>query len=149
MNRPSTKTKTKNPLIKWVLIIAGTILLGLGVVGIFLPILPTTPFLLLAAACYARSSQRFYDWLIQSKWFGSYIKNYREGKGVPIKIKGFTITLLWITILVSIIFILSVYWMKILLIVIAMGVSLHILTIKTYKQKNNAEGISIDTRQSL
>ncbi len=125
-----------NQLIRWVLIAAGTIFLGLGIFGIFLPILPTTPFLLLAAACYARSSKRFYDWLINNKWFGSYIKNYREGKGVPLKVKVYTISLLWITILFSAFFIISIFWIRVVLIFIAVGVTIHILTIKTYRQKN-------------
>jgi uncharacterized membrane protein YbaN (DUF454 family) len=124
-----------NRFFRYLLIIAGTIFLGLGIIGIFLPILPTTPFLLLAAACYARSSKRFYDWLLNNKWFGSYIKNYREGKGVPLKVKVYTISLLWITILFSAFFIISIFWMRVLLILIAVGVTVHILTIKTYKQK--------------
>ena len=73
-----------NKFFRYLLIISGTIFLGFGIVGIFLPILPTTPFLLLSAACYARSSQRFYYWLMNNKWFGNYIKNYNEGRGVPL-----------------------------------------------------------------
>ena len=126
-----------NKFFRYLLIIAGTIFLGCGIIGIFLPILPTTPFLLLAAACYARSSKRFYDWLMNNKWFGTYIKNYREGRGVPLKFKIFTISLLWITILVSVFFVINNYWVKIILILIAIGVTIHILTIKTYKQKRS------------
>ena len=73
-----------NKFFRFLLIIAGTIFLVFGIIGIFLPILPTTPFLLLAAACYARSSKRFYNWLMNNKWFGNYIKNYNEGRGVPL-----------------------------------------------------------------
>ena len=124
-----------NRFFRYLLISAGTIFLGFGIIGIFLPILPTTPFLLLAAACYARSSKRFYDWLMNNKWFGTYIKNYREGRGVPLKFKIFTISLLWITILVSVFFVINNYWVKIILILIAIGVTIHILTIKTYKKK--------------
>ena len=126
---------TLNQLFKWILMIAGTISVGLGILGIFLPILPTTPFLLLAAACYARSSKRFYDWLITNKLFGSYIKNYRDGKGVPLKVKIFTISFLWITIMFSVFFIIQIYWVRILLFFIAIGVTIHILTIKTYSQE--------------
>ena len=124
-----------NRFFRYLLIIAGTIFLGFGIIGIFLPVLPTTPFLLLTAACYARSSKRFYDWLMNNKWFGTYIKNYREGRGVPLKFKIFTISLLWITILVSVFFVINNYWVKIILILIAIGVTIHILTIKTYKKK--------------
>ena len=126
-----------NRFFRYLLISTGTIFLGFGIIGIFLPILPTTPFLLLAAACYARSSKRFYDWLMNNKWFGTYIKNYREGRGVPLKFKIFTISLLWITILVSVFFVINNYWVKIILILIAIGVTIHILTIKTYKQKRS------------
>jgi len=127
------KNKKLNQLIKWILIISGTIFLGFGVIGIFLPILPTTPFLLLAAACYARSSQRFYNWLMNNKWFGNYIKNYREGRGIPLKFKIFTITLLWLTILTSIYLVINNFLIEIVLIIIAIGVTIHIITIKTYK----------------
>ena len=129
------RDKTSNHFFKWVLIIAGTIFLGLGIIGIFLPILPTTPFLLLAAACYARSSQRFYNWLMNNKLFGNYIKNYHEGMGIPLKFKIFTISLLWVTILTSSYFIINNFWIEIVLIMIAIGVTIHIISIKTYKSK--------------
>ena len=74
----------------------------LGIIGIFLPIVPTTPFLLLAAACYARGSERLYNWLMTNKVFGQYIGNYREGKGIPLKVKILSISFLWVAIAVSI-----------------------------------------------
>ncbi|MCD6598010.1 MAG: YbaN family protein [Bacteroidales bacterium] len=114
-----------------VLIIAGTIFVGLGVLGIFLPLLPTTPFLLLAAACYARSSERFYNWLLNNKWFGRYIKNYREGKGIPLKVKVLSISLLWITIIFSAAFIVHNVFIRVILIIIAIGVTIHIRSIRT------------------
>jgi uncharacterized membrane protein YbaN (DUF454 family) len=126
-----------NQLFKWILIIAGTIFLGFGIIGIFLPIAPTTPFLLLSAACYARSSKRFYTWLMNNKWFGNYIKNYCEGRGIPLKFKIFTISLLWITILFSIYYVIDNFWVEVILIIIAFGVTIHILTIKTFKQKRS------------
>lgn len=133
MNRKFGKSdKTSNKLFKWILIVAGTIFVGVGIIGIFLPILPTTPFLLLGAACYARGSKRFYNRLINNRWFGSYIKNYQEGKGVPLKVKLFTISLLLITILFSVFFVIQNCWIKIILLLIAFVVTIHILTIKTY-----------------
>jgi len=128
--------RSSNKLIRCFLIVGGTIFLGLGTIGIFLPVLPTTPFLLLAAACYARSSKRFYDWLLSNKWFGSYIKNYREGKGIPLKVKVYTISLLWVTILFSAFFVISIFWVRVVLILIAVGVTIHVLTIKTYRPKD-------------
>jgi len=116
------------------LTIAGTLLVGLGVLGIFMPVLPTTPFLLLAAACYARSSQRFYDRLLSNRWFGNYIRNYQQGKGVPLKVKVLTIALLWITIGCSVVFAVQVFLVKLILILIAVGVSIHVLSIRTLRQ---------------
>jgi len=129
------KNKKLNQLLRAILITSGTIFLGLGLVGIFIPILPTTPFLLLAAACYARSSQRFYNWLMNNRWFGSYIKNYRDGRGIPLKFKILTISLLWLTIITSIYFVINNFLIEIILIIIAIGVTIHVLTIKTYRHK--------------
>jgi len=126
--------KTSSRLIRGLLIIAGTLFVGLGVLGIFIPLLPTTPFLLLAAACYAKSSERFYHWLLNNKWFGNYIKNYREKKGVPLKVKLSSISLLWITILFSVVFIVDILLFRIILILIAAGVTIHILYIRTLRR---------------
>ena len=121
-------------LLKGILVGSGTFFLVLGIIGIFIPILPTTPFVLLAAACYARGSTKFYNWLINNKWLGEYIKNYREGRGIPLTVKIITIILLWITIIFSTIIIVSNYFIQIILIIIAIGVTIHILTIKTIKK---------------
>ena len=128
------RSVTSSRLVRGLLISAGTLFVGLGVLGIFLPLLPTTPFLLLAAACYARSSKRFYDWLLNNKWFGSYIKNYREKKGIPSRVKITTISLLWITIAISAVFATDNLLVRIILIVIAICVTTHILSIRTIKQ---------------
>lgn len=118
-------------LLKAFLIVIGFIAVGLGILGMFLPILPTTPFLLLAAACFAKSSNRFYHWLLNNKWFGSYIKNYREGKGIPLKIKIMALGFLWSTILLSTIFFLDNIYVRIVLLLIALAVTIHISLIKT------------------
>jgi uncharacterized membrane protein YbaN (DUF454 family) len=121
-------------LLRWLLSLLGTFSLGLGIIGIFLPILPTTPFLLLAAACYARSSKRFYDWLLSNRWFGAYIRNYREGRGLPLGIKIFTISFLWMTILFSGFLLTNILWVQLVLLAVALGVSIHVLTIKTLRK---------------
>lgn len=113
------------------LIGAGTLSTGLGIIGIFVPILPTTPFLLLAAACYMRSSERFYQWLINNRILGAYVRNYIEDKGMPVKIKMFTILLLWLTIALTIVFGVQNIVIKIVLICIAVGVTAHIALIKS------------------
>jgi uncharacterized membrane protein YbaN (DUF454 family) len=119
--------------IRWLLITAGTISLSLGIIGIIVPVLPTTPFLLLTAACYAGSSQRFYDWLLNNKYLGTYIKNYREKKGIPIKVKIFAIVLLWCTISLSIILTSLDLIVTSILLIVAIGVTTHILCLKTIK----------------
>ena len=83
---------------KSVWIFSGTVCVGLGVLGAFLPVLPTTPFLLLAAFCYGRGSIRFYHWLVYHSWVGSYIRNYQSGRGISLKQKALTTLLLWLTI---------------------------------------------------
>ena len=77
----------KNKLIRFLWILLGSLFVGIGYLGIFVPGLPTTIFLILAAGCYIRSSQRLYNWLINNKLFGQYIKDYYEGKGMPLKSK--------------------------------------------------------------
>lgn len=121
-------------LIKVILVAAGSIFVVLGVAGIFLPLLPTTPFLLLAAICYVRSSQKLYDKLINNKLLGSYIKNYLNGGGIPLRSKIISISLLWLTIGYSVIFLMQVFWLKLILLLIAAGVTTHILWIKTSRE---------------
>ena len=127
--------KRLNPLQKSLYITAGSVSLALGILGIPLPLLPTTPFLLLSAWCYARSSQRFYCWLLNHRYFGEYIRDYREKGGVKKKVKVAAIALLWITISISAIFAVSLWWVRLLLFCIAIGVSLHILSLKTIKKQ--------------
>ncbi len=117
---------------KQLLIVAGTASLIAGIVGIFIPILPTTPFLLLAAACYIRSSERFYRSLLNNRWVGGYIRDYIHGKGMPLKIKVITLLVLWITISISA-FLVAHIIVRIILLLVAIGVSIHIMLIKTKK----------------
>jgi uncharacterized protein len=109
----------------------GSLLLGMA--GIPLPLLPTTPFLLLSAWLFARSSKRFYLWLINHKYFGSYIRNYREKGGVTKKVKIVSVSMLWITIIASAIYAVTFWWVRIILFLIAIGVSIHILSLKTIR----------------
>jgi len=134
---PNGDNKKSNQIIRAILLITGTISLIIGIVGIFIPLLPTTPFLLITAACYARGSDRFYNWLLCNKLFGNYIKNYREGKGVALNIKIISLSLLWTTILFSAVFVVSALLIKIILITIAIAVTIHILTIKSIKKSKS------------
>ncbi len=110
-------------------IFAGSLSLGVGIIGIFLPLLPTTPLLLLAAACYAKGSKRMHDWLLNNRWFGKYIKAYKEKKRIPVKTKAVSITFLWATLGYSILFVVSILIIRLLLLAIGVGVTLHILMI--------------------
>lgn len=122
-------------IIKATLIACGCISLLLGALGIFVPLLPTTPFVLLAAACFSRSSEKFYNKLLQNKWLGLYVKNYMEGKGIPIKAKVLSLLILWATIGYLSFFLLSVLWVRILIIIVAMAVTVHVLSVKTFQSK--------------
>jgi uncharacterized protein len=126
----------KKPLdcrLKVILVIGGTISLSFGIVGIVLPVLPTTPFLLLSAVCYARSSPRFYSWLLNNRYLGIYIKNYLEKKGIRLKIKIVALTWLWITIITSIILISPDVIIEVILVIIAAVVTAHVLSLKTIR----------------
>ena len=118
---------------KHIFIIAGTLCVILGVLGIFLPVLPTTPFLLLAAACYFRGSDRFYHWLMSNRILGTYIRNYLEGKGMPMRSKIITLLLLWLTIGLTIAFGIQNIFIRIILVIIALGVTIYISRLKTRK----------------
>lgn len=130
--------KTKK-CVKRLIFLGGFISLILGIIGIVLPILPTTPFLLLASAAFAKSSERFHKWLLNNKILGAYIKNYREGKGLPLKIKLITISFLWITIIISILLLMKLFWVQIVLICIAIAVSIHISLIKPKLLEENKQ----------
>jgi len=120
-----------NPLVKLMLIILGSLFVVLGIIGIILPVMPTTPFLLMAAAFYARSSAKLYHWLMHNRWFGNYIRNYREGHGIPLRAKIFAISMLWLSIGSSVIFAIENHYIRIFLIIVAIGVTAHLVAIKT------------------
>jgi uncharacterized membrane protein YbaN (DUF454 family) len=126
------KRKTGISRLKKILLITfGSIFLVLGVIGIFLPLLPTTPFLLLTAACYAKSSKRLLRKMLSNRLVGKYIADYQQNKGIRKSIKIYVLTLLWTTIALSIVFFADAVWLKILLVCVAVGVTIHISTFKT------------------
>ena len=116
---------------KWLFIAAGTGCVGVGAFGIVVPVLPTTPFLLLAAFFYARSSQRFHDSLLSNRVVGSYIRNYVEGRGMTPRSKVATLILLWLGIALTVAFATDIFALRLILLLIAAGVTVHILTLKT------------------
>lgn len=135
-NKVKSKDMIKKTFQNKLIFMGGTITLILGIVGIFLPILPTTPFLLVSAAAYAKSSSRFHHWLLHNKILGSYIRNYREGLGMPIKVKIFTLSFLWLMILIATLMV-PILWVQIILLIIALAVTIHIMLIRPKKEHKN------------
>lgn len=127
---------SKNKLKRGLFITIGFIMVGIGTLGIFLPVLPSTVFFLMAAYLFARSSEKFYIWLHENKLFGRQLKNYREGRGMSMKTKVVLIVLLWISILISVLFAVENYILKFILIVILFGVTFYLVRLKTGPAKN-------------
>jgi uncharacterized membrane protein YbaN (DUF454 family) len=116
----------RNLVIRYILFTIGWISFVLGVIGILLPVLPTTPFLLLSAACFLRSSPRFYTWLTEHRWWGKYIRYYLNGEGIPRRIKILITTMLWITILSSALLFVKIHWLSAIMISVATIISIYI-----------------------
>lgn len=131
---PAVKPK-RNRILRGFLMIAGTISLVFAAIGVVLPLIPTTPLLLLAVACYCRSSERMYSWLLNNRMFGEYIRNYKEGRGIPLKTKATALAILWLTIGASTLLFVPILIIQIALLVVAVAVTVHILRIPTYRKK--------------
>lgn len=121
--------------VKSVYIIFGSLSLALGIVGIFIPLLPTTPLLLLAAALYFRSSPQLYEWLLNHPKLGTYIRNFREYNAIPLRAKIVSITLLWLTIGYCVVAVIEPLWIRIALALLASAITIHILSFKTLKKQ--------------
>jgi uncharacterized protein len=111
--------------------LAGGISVGVGVLGVFLPLLPTVPLFLLAGFCYWRGSPRFYNRLISFGSLGRLIDNFQKGKGLPLKTKRGAIVFMWLSMATSMIFFLSSTTVRLVLLLIGIVVTLYILRIKT------------------
>ncbi|HIZ88063.1 MAG TPA: YbaN family protein [Candidatus Coprenecus pullistercoris] len=116
----------------YLLIVLGAVSLGFGVAGMFLPVLPTTPFLLLTAWCWLKGSPRLHAWLMSQPKLGPYIRDFQEHKCISRKVKTISVITLWLTITLSIVLVHQL-WLRILLAIIAIGVTWHILSFKTKK----------------
>ena len=104
----------ENRVLRILLICAGFISVILGIIGAALPVLPTTPFLILAAICFSYSSEKFFNKIISNKYFGKNVKDYLEGRGIPLKAKVAAVSVLWLSIGLSTYFI-DILWVRILL----------------------------------
>lgn len=128
-------------VMKALLVACGTLCVVLGVLGIFLPLLPTTVFLLMAAACYARSSERFYQKLVGSRWLGSYIRNHREGRGMRRRDKAITLVMLWAGIGATMIWTAESLWLRVLLLAIAAGVTAHVVRLPAFRLTSDTPAV--------
>ena len=127
------------------LIIVGCVSLVLGILGMFLPLLPTTPFLLLSAAAWVKASPALYQWLLNHKVFGEYIRNFREHRAIPLRAKIVSVSLVWLTIGYCIFVVVDEWWWaQVLMTLLAIGISWHILSFKTLKKAENGERKSED-----
>ncbi len=118
-------------IFKYLLIALGWICVVMGIIGIFVPVWPTTVFFLIAAWSFAKSSERFYNWLINHPKFGRFMRDYREHRGMPLKSKIIAVTMITFVIGSSVIFFTGKLWLRVILIAIAVGVIRHILSLNT------------------
>ena len=116
---------------KWLLVSLGVLATTLALIGVVVPLLPTTPFLLLAAACFVRSSDSMYGWLTSNRLFGSFIRNYREQRGMSVRAKLAALALLWGVIGYTSLTAVNAAWLRVLLLSVAIGVTFHLLRLKT------------------
>lgn len=114
-------------IVKPLLIGLGTLCVALGAVGIFVPLLPTTPFLLLAAFCFARSSPRFHAWMLGHRWLGAHLRDYRDGRGMSRREKALTLAALWLGIGFSVLRVVAAPWGRLSLVAVAAGVTAYLL----------------------
>ncbi|KAB8131801.1 DUF454 domain-containing protein [Gracilibacillus oryzae] len=114
--------------------IGGLLSLVTGVIGVIIPILPTTPLIILAAFCFGKSSPALHYWLVTNRYFGHYITDYQKGRGVPIRIKVFAVIIVWISVLFTLI-IIPLLFVKIFMLFIALSVTIFIFTSPLLKAK--------------
>jgi uncharacterized protein len=131
-----TQKIAKNKFVRSLLLIAGFISILFAILGIFLPLIPTTPLVLLAAYFFGKSSQKFHTWLINNKMFGKYIKNYQDGKGLSRRSKITAITSMWAVLIISGIWATEIMFVRIILGVVGIGVTIHLLRMPTFVESN-------------
>jgi uncharacterized membrane protein YbaN (DUF454 family) len=132
----TTSKLNKNKLVRLLFVFIGSIFVGLAVIGIFLPGLPTTPFLILAAYFYIRSSNKLYNWLINNKILGVYIRGYLSGKGMPLRAKIISLILMWVFGTFAVLFGIpdSLFFVKIIVFIILLIGTIFLLRVKTFKK---------------
>ena len=123
--------KLPDPLRRAVYFAVGWVSVGVGVIGIFVPLWPTTCFLLLAAWCFARSSPRAERWLHENRLFGKYLRDYRERGIISPRVRRTSLAVMWLFIGVSAFLFMGRLWVVALLLLIASAVTLHLYSLPT------------------
>ncbi len=130
-SKPQIISTNLPPVYRYAYLVSGFLLVGIGVLGIFLPLLPTTIFLILASACFMKSSPKANEWLKNNKFLGAYLRNYQDKTGLTVTTKVVNICVLWISISLSAYFFTDELYIRLLLLAIAIGVTIHLVMIKT------------------
>lgn len=123
-------------VLRWVLIACGWLCIAAGVVGIVLPLVPTVPFLLLAVACFARSSDRFHAWLVEHNHLGPLLRDYLQGAGIPLRAKRTAVCMVWVSFPLSTFLFAQALWLKLLLMAIAVAITVYLLSLPTAAKEN-------------
>jgi len=118
-----------SPIVRALFLAAGMASLGLGIAGIFLPVLPTTPLVLLAAACFARSYRPFHEWLLAHRFFGPMIHEWQTHRSLPYRTKLTAIGTMAVTLGISVLFFIEPLWLKAALTVLGLGLALWLYRI--------------------
>jgi uncharacterized membrane protein YbaN (DUF454 family) len=121
---PTGPPEHGSPLVRVLLLVAGILSLGLGVAGIFLPVLPTTPLVILAAACFARSHRPFHEWLLAHRHFGPTLREWQEHRSIPYRTKLTAIAMMAAALGTSIVFFVEPRWLEVLLAAFGVGLAL-------------------------
>jgi uncharacterized protein len=129
--QPGTSPIVRNPVVRGAWISLGFVFIGLGFAGVLLPLIPTTPFVLLAAYCFSRSSPRFYAWLLRHRVFGKLIRDWRAGRGIEMRTKVTAVVLIVVTIGSTAVFFVSSPLLRLMLLAIGVSVILFLLTRRT------------------
>lgn len=132
--------QVKNDLARAALIALGWLAVAAGVAGIFLPLVPTVPFLLLAAACFARSSARFHAWLVDHNYLGPLVRDYLNGTGIPARVRLTAVGMVWVSFPTSALFFARATWLRLVLVAIAIGITLYLFSLPTASGDGREDG---------
>ena len=128
----------RRPILRFLFVATGTVCVVLGLVGLFLPLLPTTPFLLLAAACFARGSERAYGLLLSNRWTGPIITQWRDQRTIPQRAKWTAIVLVFIAFSLSVLFLPNCVYGYVLLFVVGAGLIVFLASLETRPRESSS-----------